>query len=255
MFYIKSLGSGSFGVIDLYQKDDGQYMVVKKLKCHHHYQSGYRMFKNECRILSKLVHPNIRKIYDFTAYTMTLEYCQGLDMFDYLQSIELDYDMILPLFMQLVDAVHYIHSKNIAHLDIKLENIMIDPAHKKLTLIDFGHAIDTKMISKLGGTHPYIAPEGFDKNPQISINADIWSLGIILYEFIHNTIPWEYSNEVDPAFVCYSKTGNIILKDDLPDNFKSLLDKMLTIDPIERITSDGLLSQLLEDKYKGFKAV
>ena len=251
MLYVKSLGSGSFGKVDLYKKDSGEQVVVKRLKSKHQHrtQNGYHMFKNESRILSTLIHPSIRRLYESTEYTMTLEYCEGIDMFDFLSAGELEYEMIGHLFMQLVDAVHYLHSKNIAHLDIKLENIMIDPETNKLTLIDFGHAIDYKYISKLGGTHPYIAPEGFFGNKIIAINADIWSLGIILYELIHLSIPWEYSNEIDTSFKRYHLTDEIMLKKDLPEHFKLLLGKMLTIDPKTRITSDGLLKQMLDDKY------
>lgn len=251
MLYVKSLGSGSFGKVDLYRRDSGEQVVVKRLKSkhQHHTKNGYQMFKNECRILSNLVHPNIRQLYEFTEYTMTLEYCEGIDMFDFLSSVELTYETIGHLFMQLVDTIHYLHSKNIAHLDIKLENLMIDPENNKITLIDFGHAIDDKYISKLGGTHPYIAPEGFFGNKIIAINADMWSLGIILYELIHLTIPWEYSNDIDEVFMRYHRTNEIILRHDLPKHFKLLLKTMLTIDPTKRITSDGLLKQMLEDKY------
>jgi len=263
MFYVKTLGSGAFGTIDLYKKetdkketDSPAHVVLKKLKKKHCHQRGYQMFKNECRILSKLTHQNIREMYNFTELTMTLEYCEGVDLFDYLGTVlfNLSYDKIMIFFVQLVDAVHYMHSKQIAHLDIKLENIMIDPETDKLKLIDFGHATDNPTISNLGGTHPYIAPEGFGKKPIIAIKADIWSLGIILYELITTSIPWELSNEVDQNFCDYKRTSVLHLRNDngtdTPLILSELLKYTLTIDPQKRITSDIILSKILIHKYE-----
>lgn len=269
MFYVKTLGSGTFGTIDLYKKetdkketdkketdkketDSPEHVVLKKLKKKHCHQRGYQMFKNECRILSKLTHQNIREMYNFTELTMTLEYCEGVDLFDYLGTVlfNLSYDKIMIFFVQLVDAVHYMHSKQIAHLDIKLENIMIDPETDKLKLIDFGHATDNPTISNLGGTHPYIAPEGFGKKPIIAIKADIWSLGIILYELITTSIPWEFSNEVDQTFCDYKRTNDLRLRNDIPLILSELLKYTLTIDPQKRITSDIILSKILIHKYE-----
>lgn len=261
MFYVKTLGSGAFGTIDLYKKetetetDSPEHVVLKKLKKKHCHQRGYQMFKNECRILSKLTHQNIRKLYNFKELTMTLEYCEGVDLFDYLGkvTVNLSYDKIMIFFLQLVDAVHYMHSKQIAHLDIKLENIMIDPETDKLKLIDFGHATDNPTIFNLGGTHPYIAPEGFGKKPIIAITADIWSLGIILYELITTSIPWELSNEVDQNFCDYKRTSVLHLRNDngtdTPLILTELLKDTLTIDPQQRKTSDIILSKILLDKY------
>jgi serine/threonine protein kinase len=257
MSFVKKLGHGAFGIVSLYKNTCGEHVVVKKLRTKHFKSSNaYIMFKNEGRILSNLTHDNIRALYDFTEDRMTLEYCKGCDMFDYLGALKLklSYETIIHLFMQLVDAIHYIHSKNIAHLDIKLENIMIDTETNKIKLIDFGHATDTETISNLGGTHPYIAPEGFSKTPIIAVKADIWSLGIILYEFITSTIPWEFSNKVDSTFFEYSRTNDLYLNDittttTTPVILTELLKDTLTIDPAKRITSDKLLSKMIINKY------
>lgn len=242
---IKRLGEGTFAVVNLHKKnsDEDEFVVIKKLKTHHHYTHANLMFKNECRIIANLNHPNIRRLYDHTEYTMTLEYCPGIDIFEYLEATATktaSFDIINKYYFQLIDAVHYLHSKNIAHLDIKLENIMVDPETHKISLIDFGHAVDSKFVYKLGGTHPYIAPEAFYKNKIDPLKVDIWSLGVVLYEFIHGNFPWEYSNEIDDVFSVYAVTEKMHLKNDTPENLCLILKGALKKDPELRFTINDI---------------
>ena len=95
------------------------------------------------------------------------------------------------------------HNIGIAHMDLKLENIMIDTLSKKLKIIDFGESrvfhdtlnSHTFILEKgVHGSIPYIAPEeftGIEYNPE---KADVWSVIIILYEILYSTLPWQIAN-------------------------------------------------------------
>jgi serine/threonine protein kinase len=244
--FIKRLGEGTFAIVNLHKKDTGEHVVIKKLKTRHHYNHASLMFKNECRIIANLNHPNIRRLYNYTDNTMTLEYCPGIDMFEYIDTkskSELTLDLMIHYYFQLIDAVDYLHSKNIAHLDIKLENIMLNELTHKILLIDFGHAVDSKFVYKLGGTHPYIAPEGFYKNKIDPLKGDIWSLGVILYEFIHgNYFPWEYSNEIDNVFATYALTEKLYIKSDIPEYLCLILKGTLKPNPELRFTINDIIN-------------
>ena len=95
----------------------------------------------EYEIGMMLHHPNIRRTLDIDVNfeTIILEHCDGIDLLDYLN----DYDHsghcgTVKLFSQLIDAVDYLHTNNIVHLDIKLENIIINPKNNIIKLIDLG---------------------------------------------------------------------------------------------------------------------
>ena len=84
-----------------------------------------------------LHHPNIRRTLDIDVNfeTIILEHCDGIDLLDYLN--DYDHSDTVKLFSQLIDAVDYLHTNNIVHLDIKLENIIINPKNNIIKLLIF----------------------------------------------------------------------------------------------------------------------
>jgi serine/threonine protein kinase len=144
------------------------------------------------------------------------------------------------IFSQIFDGVSYLHNVlKIAHLDLKLENIMIDStSHVKI--IDFGLACP---FSDLGsrtsrcGSLPYSSPEMLT-GKQVNQSTDIWSLGVLLYILVNGEHPFV---AVDKALL----TSKIMFEDvRFPGNtsseFQDLVKKMLEKDPIKRITLAGI---------------
>jgi serine/threonine protein kinase len=148
--------------------------------------------ENIYKIIKKNMHDNIIKFKDYIIrdryYFYLYEYVDGVDLYDYMKSgVILNDDDINKIFSQIVKAVGFLHSLNIIHCDLKLENIIITIPDKKIVVTDFDLSqlcYNNGIISNCTvGTKGYIAPESYDICVY-SKKTDIWSLGIILYVLI-----------------------------------------------------------------------
>lgn len=190
------------------------YLYIKKFRKLEYYDQTSQ--KNEYEILKLLSHPNIIRTYCYneTDKSISLDFIKGVDLFEYLDSevILTEYQIYL-IFKQIVTAVMYCHQNNIAHRDLKLENIMIKE-DGKIILIDFEFSCNLKNnktinITKLSGTLEYLSPEilnhvttslvnnkikyvfknEIDNITYDPIATDVWCIGIILYELIFRRSP------------------------------------------------------------------
>lgn len=145
------------------------------------------------------------------------------------------FEEIYNLFIQILDGVEYIHSKNICHGDIKPQNILTDGKIAKIT--DFG---TSKLIEDLfiktidgGGTWAYMAPEVAGSN-QRYLNSDIYALGVLLYKFLTGRTPHETANQLINN-VPYPKPREI--NENISLAVESVILKLLKRDPSERYQS------------------
>jgi protein-serine/threonine kinase len=262
---VSCLGEGTFGNVKLYKckeknlSDTGEFLecnkcfVVKQIKKKKHYFWDFDKTKtedskikkallNEYAIGSLLHHPNIRETLDIDLIDncIIFEYCNGNTLFDYIINNKIDFfkDKILQdYFTQIIRAIEYIHNNNVAHLDLKLENIMI--TDNVIKIIDFGEAccLNNK-ITGIHGTTPYIAPEEFNLEYFDGTKVDIWALGIILYEMIYKSFPWEIAKVKN---IRYNKFCTLYNNDNLNIFFPNssidiikLFKKMLNPNPDKR---------------------
>lgn len=124
---------------------------------------------------------------------VVMEYLDGGEIGKYLQSKgKLEEEEAKFFFEQIVEAVAFCHSRNVIHRDLKLENILLATKDSKIIkIVDFGIATMRSDASE-AGTLRYIPPEiltGANKTPNPAI--DIWSMGCILYAFVHGKTPFE----------------------------------------------------------------
>ena len=123
---------------------------------------------------------------------LILEYAPNGSLFEYMQrNPRLTDKQISFVFRELAESIQYIHSFNILHRDIKLENILFD-ANYHAKLADFGFACMINSPEKrttVCGTREYFAPEIYVNKKQ-DLKLDIWCLGILLYELCHNKTPF-----------------------------------------------------------------
>ena len=128
-----------------------------------------------------------------------MEYIGQKTMFHYLKDKpgrKVSEDVGRIIFKQIVSAVAYLHSKNIAHRDIKLENIMIGK-NKQIKLIDFGFSVtckEGKNIRIICGTPSYMAPELTLKKDYDGKKVDVWALGIIVFVMCAGFYPFRGKN-------------------------------------------------------------
>ena len=107
------------------------------------------------------------------------------------------------IFKQLVDGVSYLHKNNIAHRDLKLENILIDD-NKNIKVIDFGFSLVTprnKPLNVCCGTPSYMAPELIAKKNYYGHLVDIWALGILLFVLLSGYFPFK---GISILFLCFN---------------------------------------------------
>jgi len=136
-------------------------------------------------------------------------YFYETDLLTYLSSFEtgLTEKDTFYIFKQITSVIKYLHSKNIVHGDIKLENILYDKKNKKILLIDFGSSTkitfnknnflnnfnNTKnfLLNHLSGTPQYVAPEVILREEYDGFKSDIYSLGVVLYGLSTNRLPFD----------------------------------------------------------------
>ena len=103
-------------------------------------------------------------------------------------------DEVKIIFRQIVKAIDYCHNQNVAHRDIKLENVLLTTGDGfSVKLIDFGFSVIVQDDAKLAiycGTPSYMAPEIVSKQEYFGKPVDIWSLGVLLYAMLAGTFPF-----------------------------------------------------------------
>jgi formylglycine-generating enzyme required for sulfatase activity/predicted Ser/Thr protein kinase len=210
---------------------------------HEAYQKGKERFLNEGKILAGIEHPNIIKVLDYfeekdTAY-LVMDLIRGKSLKTHLEeqaNHRLSVTEVQALMTQLVDALAIIHQKEIYHLDLSPDNLLLTP-EGKLILIDFGAAkqIISKTISSKSHTtrafkEGYAPPEVMSGN-EVSAASDIFEVGMILYQLLTGTVPpsaitrlfngdkWQPEAIPEP-YLSLVKSALILTKENRPQNIK-----------------------------------
>lgn len=124
-----------------------------------------------------------------------MELVEGESLLSYLKSQperKLDENSTKNIFQQIISGMVYLHSKNIFHRDIKLENIIIQNKNL-IKIIDFGFGTCSprnKLLNFFCGTPSYMPPEIILKKDYLGEYADIWSIGILLYTILCGAFPF-----------------------------------------------------------------
>ena len=151
-------------------------------------------------------------------------------------------------------SIHYLHRKNIAHRDIKPENLLID-SNFRIKLCDFGwsNTISKKSVRKsVCGTYEYMPPEVVNEQPQ-TLKADLWSLGILLYEMLHGKAPFR-ANSLDEIKNKIEKQ-QIYLNTNLSKGTKDIIKLLLRRDSSQRCSAEEILGFMAHSyEIKEFEA-
>jgi predicted Ser/Thr protein kinase len=196
---VRLLGSGGFGVVWLVKEIGSGRLAVAKTP--HSPQMNIRVLRSAA-ILKRLVHhPNVVQLLEIVKdggkFIMIQEYVEGPTLHQLLEQgiSPLDRESV---FLQLVSVISYAHKHKILHRDIKPENIIISKSGR-LKLLDFGIARDLSWQSPgtgSEGTVNFMPPEQFEGRSCIA--SDVWALGVILYIFATNAVPYFQQNDKYP---------------------------------------------------------
>lgn len=203
---IELLGKGSFSHVykaKHIQKDfETEYFGIKVISKKNLNQDGdTERLHREVDAMANLSHENIVKLYKFfndkDYYYLVMDLCPGGTVYSYISSgNHLREPQAATIFLQIVEAIDYCHNHNIAHRDLKPQNILFT-TFPNIKVSDFGLCSyinnDTKM-STFCGSPCYSAPECISHIDYDGKLADIWSLGVILYELVTSSHPWNVEN-------------------------------------------------------------
>jgi TolB-like protein/Tfp pilus assembly protein PilF len=209
------LGEGGMG--EVYLAEDARLGRRVALKLLPHYldkdERRLRRFEREARAAAALAHPNVCVIHevDETAdgyHFITMEHVEGKTLRERIGRARMSLEEALDTSVQVASALAAAHAAGIVHRDIKPENIMLRP-DGQIKVLDFGLAkltegqsafldpqATTKLLVKtepgmILGTVSYMSPEQVRGSLDVDARADIWSLGVLLYEMVTGRLPFE----------------------------------------------------------------
>ncbi|XP_019411281.1 PREDICTED: death-associated protein kinase 2-like [Crocodylus porosus] len=251
---LETLGSGHFGVVKrCRERGTGAFYAakfVKTRKCRGSLRGlGREQVEREVGILQQLEHPNIMRLYDLFAskaeMVLVLELICGGELFDFIAAKEMLTEAEAIEFLeQILCGVAYMHSRHIAHFDLKPENIMLlekDVPNPKIKIIDFGLAQkleDGTTFKSLCGTPQYIAPEVINYEP-LSSATDMWSIGVITYILLSGMSPFQ--GETDAETLTNVVAGSYEFENkyfsQTSEMAKDFISQLLVKEPGDRMTA------------------
>uniref|UniRef100_A0A8C2CR70 Maternal embryonic leucine zipper kinase n=1 Tax=Cyprinus carpio TaxID=7962 RepID=A0A8C2CR70_CYPCA len=244
----ETIGSGGFAKVKLGRHILTGEKVAIKIMEKKDLGDDLPRVKTEIEAMKNLSHQHVCRLYHVIETSskiyMVLEYCPGGELFDYIIAKDrLSEEETRVFFRQIISALAYVHSKGYAHRDLKPENLLIDENHN-LKLIDFG--LCAKPKGGLGlelltccGSPAYAAPELIQGKAYIGSEADVWSMGVLLYALLCGFLPFDDDNYM----VLYRKItrGKYSNPHWLSPASILLLNQMMQVDPKRRLTVKQLL--------------
>jgi len=191
---LECLGRGGMGVVyKARQKSLNRLVAIKILAPERKRDARFAgRFAREAELLAQLSHPHIVIIHDFGEtgglYYLVMEFVDGVNLRDLLREGKLEPKQALAIVPPVCEALQYAHEKGIVHRDIKPENILMD-REGRVKIADFGIAALAGDPGERAGTPPYMAPEQVDAKPGVDHRADIYALGVVLYEMLTGERP------------------------------------------------------------------
>jgi serine/threonine-protein kinase len=243
------LGVGGMAVVyRAYDTIDDRTVAIKILKDEFLGNDEFiRRFKNESKAIAILSHPNIVKVYDVSfgdqIQYIVMEYIDGITLKEYLdQQKEIKWKEAIHFTIQILRALQHAHEKGIVHRDIKPQNIML-LQDGTIKVTDFGIARFSRnetrtMTDKAIGSVHYISPEQA-RGDLTDEKADIYSVGVMLYEMLTGRLPFEADNAVSVAIMQLQSDPKPPkeINPTIPDGLEEITLKAMQKNPTQRYQS------------------
>ncbi len=212
-------------------------------------------FRREAQAMAQLNHPNIVSVYSFGETSdgllyIVMEYVEGTDLHGVIRTGEMTPDHVLSWAPQICEAIQYAHDAGIVHRDIKPANVFIENSGT-VKIGDFGlakvggdHAATKLTMTNMAmGTPDYVAPEVLEWGVEPDHRADVYALGVMLYEMLTGSVPrgsWKSVSEKVPG---------------LDPRFDEIIVKAMDPDQDSRTQSAGEVATALNEIIHGSQPV
>ena len=256
--YVEELGIGTFGKVDLviHKKTKAKYALKYIDKTDPENLIEKENFKREVEIMYKINHPNIVKLFghfeDENYCYFILQYIPNRSVYELIQNDgkKPNVKLIASVMKDLINAVYYLHNMRplIIHRDIKPENILLD-YNSRAYLTDFGwsnYMADNSIRKTVCGSPLYLPPE-MVKGSSHDKTADIWCIGVLLFELITGTPPFA-GNDIETVAMNIVKL-NISWPTQMDPDARDLISKILKLNGKERLPIEQILAHKFFNKF------
>jgi len=263
---VRKLGRGGMGTVYLGRHVHlGSYAALKVLLEHYADDESVRSrFINEARILNDLRHPNIVEQREFFQegdhLVMVMEYVEGrsLDRMIGEEYGPIPHDKALPLFLQILEGIAYAHSRGVIHRDIKPSNVLVSrEGQAKITDLGIAKIAGQKGLTRTGaqmGTLYYESPEQIRGAKDVDHRADIYSLGMTLYEMLAGRLPFDTGGdtsefEITQTIVFDELPSPSTFYPHIPNSLVEVVRKATAKEPDQRFQNCEELKHALESGF------
>ena len=235
---LREIGRGGMGVVYEAEQEHPRRPVALKVIRGGRLVDEYqvKLFRREAQALARLKHPGIAAIYeagcaDDGQHYFVMELVRGIPLLDYVKGRRLtcaqassNIRQRLELFLKICEAISYAHQRGVIHRDLKPANILVadesegqnldgpSMSRVEVKVLDFGLARITdedgagasgmSQAGEVRGTLPYMSPEQVGGDPdQIDVRADVYTLGVILYEMLTERFPYDFERAALPQAI------------------------------------------------------
>lgn len=265
---VEQIGAGGMATIfKAYQPSIDRYVAIKILPRQLAEDENFvKRFAHEAKAIAALEHPHILPVHDFGTEGklnyMVMRYVKGGTLSN-LMGKTLPYEKVVQIVGNVARALDYAHERGVVHRDIKPSNILIDE-HGEVLLTDFGIAkmVESSKATQLTaagsilGTPAYMSPEQA-QGKEIDGRSDIYSLGVVLYELLTGSPPYE----AETPFAIVLKHINDPLppprnvNPNIPEALERVVLKAMSKDPRQRFATAAQMEQALQNALKEMEGV
>ena len=255
----EAIGHGGMAVVyKAHDNIENRTVAVKILRDEYLKNEEFRRrFKNESKVIAVLNHKNVVDVYDVSfgdvIQYIVMEYVEGVTLKNYInQNPHISTEQALNFTIQILRALAHAHEKGIIHRDIKPQNIiLVDGQTVKVTdfgISRFSRSDQKTMTDKAIGSVHYISPEQA-KCEQTDAKSDLYSVGVLMYEMLCGTLPFEADSAVSVALMQLQNEPKPMhqLNPNIPLGLEQIVMRAMAKDPYRRYqTADDMLKDIAE---------
>mmetsp|Transcript_20806 Transcript_20806/g.24041 ORF Transcript_20806/g.24041 Transcript_20806/m.24041 type:complete len:422 (-) Transcript_20806:85-1350(-) len=254
---VSTVGSGAFSKVKLAKDQNDEWVAMKLMKRETDKTSSKLndIFFNEVECMSRLQHPNIVKLIDYSDKSVAIkddgselpvnyivmEYAENGEIFDFIaESGKFSEPEARYYFHQLLNTLEFMHSEGYYHRDIKPENLLLDGEYN-LKVADFGFTTQDSVSKSKKGTYGYMSPEILEAREYRGVDGDLFASAVILFILLSQHPPFVRAEPNDRYYKRlynkeYDKFWAVYEDEDFSESFKDLFVKMTRYDSDRRLS-------------------